>query len=150
MKRVEKIRLYPTARQDQALAFMLGVTRQLYNAALQERRDAYRLRRVSISANVQYKELTALRGTDALDRRLGAIYRECEDAVLHRLDLAMKAFFRRCKSGETPGRAQAGRFDGGDRAGGAVYSQYDQQRQRNGRETGSQRCGEGWLESRHA
>jgi putative transposase len=55
MKRVEKIRLYPTPRQDQALAFTLDVTRQLYNAALQERRNAYRLRHVSISAKVQYK-----------------------------------------------------------------------------------------------
>jgi putative transposase len=103
MKRVEKIRLYPTSRQDRALVFMFGVTRQLYNAALQERRDAYRLRRISISAKMQYKELTALRGVDALDLRLAAVYRECEDAVLHRLDLAMEAFFRRCKNGETPG-----------------------------------------------
>jgi putative transposase len=103
MKRVEKIRLYPTHHQERALEFILGVTRQLYNAALQERRDAYRLRGVSIAAKVQYKELTALRGAEAIDRRLGAVYRECQDAVLHRLDLAMEAFFRRCKHGETPG-----------------------------------------------
>jgi putative transposase len=31
------------------------------------------------------------------------VYRECEDAVLHRLDLAMAAFFRRLRNGETPG-----------------------------------------------
>jgi putative transposase len=82
---------------------MLGVTRELYNAALQERRDAYRLRRVSVSAKTQYHELTALRGRDPIDRRLGAVYRECEDAALHRLDLAMRAFFGRCKGGEAAG-----------------------------------------------
>ena len=104
MKRIERIRLYPNAHQEQALRFMLDVTRELYNAALQERRDAYRLRRMSVSAKMQYAELTALRKPATwLDERLAAVYRECEDAVLRRLDLAMQAFFRRCKRGEAPG-----------------------------------------------
>ncbi len=104
MKRIERVRLYPTARQDAALRFMLDVTRELYNAALQERRDAYRLRKLSVSAKMQYAELTALRQPATwIDSRVAAVYRECEDAVLCRLDLAMQAFFRRCKRGETPG-----------------------------------------------
>jgi putative transposase len=104
VKRIERVKLYPTPRQAQAWQFMLDVTRELYNAALQERRDAYRLRRVNISAKMQYAELTALRKPiHRLDSRLAAVYRECEDAVLHRLDLAMQAFFRRCQRGETPG-----------------------------------------------
>ena len=104
MKRIERIRLYPTVRQAAALRFMLDVTRELYNAALQERRDAYRLRGVSVTFKMQYAELTALRRPESwLDGRLAAVYRECEDAVLHRLELAMQAFFRRCKAGETPG-----------------------------------------------
>jgi transposase len=40
VKRIERIRVYPSARQKQAPRFMLDVTCQLYNAALQERRDA--------------------------------------------------------------------------------------------------------------
>jgi putative transposase len=104
VKRIERIRLYPTPRQEDALRFMLDVTRQLYNAALQERRDAYRMRGVSISAKQQYAELTALRKPIfRLDTRIAAVYRECEDAVLHRLDPAFAAFFRRCKRAETPG-----------------------------------------------
>ncbi len=104
VKRIERIRLYPTACQAQALRFMLGVTRELYNAALQERRDAYRLRGVAVSMKMQYAELTALRKPiHRLDTRLAAVYRECEDAVLRRLDLAMQAFFRRCKHGEVSG-----------------------------------------------
>jgi hypothetical protein len=64
----------------------------------------YRMRRLSVSAKQQYAEVTALRKPIfRLDARLAAVYRECEDAVLHRLDLAMQAFFRRCKRGETPG-----------------------------------------------
>ncbi len=79
---------------------MLDVTRELYNALLQERRDAYRLRGITVTSKMQYAELTALR---AEDRRVCSIYRESEDAILHRLDLAMAAFFRRCQGSEPPG-----------------------------------------------
>ncbi|PZR59429.1 MAG: hypothetical protein DLM50_01510, partial [Candidatus Meridianibacter frigidus] len=34
---------------------------------------------------------------------IATVYRECEDAVLRRLDIAMQAFFRRCSRGKTPG-----------------------------------------------
>ncbi len=79
---------------------MLDVTRQLYNALLDQRRDAYRKCRVTISGSDQSKEITALRADDV---RIAAVYRECQDAVVHRLDLAYRAFFRRLKRGETPG-----------------------------------------------
>jgi putative transposase len=100
MKRVERIRLYPTASQAARLSFMLHATRHLYNALLQERRDAYRYRGIALTAKVQYAELTALRHEDP---GIATVYRECQDAVLHRLDLAFAAFFRRVKCGETPG-----------------------------------------------
>jgi len=100
MKRIETIRLYPTARQQAALEHAFHVTRHLYNAALQERKDAYRLRKITVTARMQYAELTALRGDSV---HLASVYRECEDAVLHRLENAMAAFFRRVKRGETPG-----------------------------------------------
>jgi putative transposase len=125
VKRIERVRLYPTRWQSERLRFMLDVTRELYNALLQERRDAYRLRGISIATKQQYAEITALRKPiHAIDGRLAAVYRECEDAVLHRLDLAMQAFFRRCKRGELPGFPRfkpAGRwkqlsFPHGDRA----------------------------------
>ncbi|HEY1975003.1 MAG TPA: transposase [Candidatus Baltobacteraceae bacterium] len=100
MKRIERVRLYPTPRQIERLTFALDVTRELYNAALQERRDAYRRNKTRVTGKQQYAELTGLRDEDA---RVSAVYRECEDAVLHRLDLAFAAFFRRVRLGETPG-----------------------------------------------
>ena len=100
MKRIETVRLYPTAAQKRGLNHALHVTRHLYNAALQERKDAYRLRRVSITHKMQYAELTALRKES---HHLKGVYRELEDAVLHRLDLAMQAFFRRRDRGEKAG-----------------------------------------------
>ena len=65
---------------------------RLYNAALQERRDAYRMAGKSVSLYEQMTELTAIRGDDpewaALDTSVGR-------GVLRRLDRAMNAFFRR-------------------------------------------------------
>lgn len=100
VKRIERVRLYPSARQAARLQFMLDVTRELYNAVLEERREAYRRRGIRVSIKAQYAELTALRKSDA---RIAGCYRECEDAVLHRLELAFGAFFRRVARGETPG-----------------------------------------------
>ena len=97
---MHKVRLYPTAPQGRRLVHVLHTTRHLYNAALQERRDAYRMRGVSVSGKMQYAELTALR---AEEPGIRSIYRECQDAILHRLDLAFNAFFRRIKCGDTPG-----------------------------------------------
>jgi putative transposase len=79
---------------------MLEVSRQTYNALLEERRYAWTARRVVVTTQTQYAEITALRKEDA---RFAAVYRECIDAVLHRLDLAYLAFFRRVKRGQTPG-----------------------------------------------
>jgi putative transposase len=118
---LHKVRLYPTCAQERALVTMLRVTRELYNALLQQRRDAWVTRRVSLSHREQYAQITELREADA---RFASVYRECEDAVLNRLDLAFTAFFRRLKRGETPGyprfkpaaRWNALEFPHGDRA----------------------------------
>lgn len=60
MKRVERVRLYPTARQVTGLRFVLDVTRELFNALLEERREAWKRRRIKISTKQQYAEITPL------------------------------------------------------------------------------------------
>ncbi|MGA2395263.1 MAG: transposase [Candidatus Lustribacter sp.] len=97
---LHKVRLYPTCAQECALIEMLRVTRELYNALLQQRRDSWTTRRVSYTSKQQYAEITELR---ACEPWFAAVYRECEDAALHRVDLAFAAFYRRLKSGEAPG-----------------------------------------------
>jgi putative transposase len=97
---LHKVRLYPTCAQERKLYEMLRVTRELYNAMLFQRRDSWSTRGVAYTSKRQYAEITELR---ACEPRFAAIYRECEDATLHRLDLNFAAFFRRIKSGETPG-----------------------------------------------
>ncbi len=97
---LHRVRLYPTCAQERSLHTMLRVTRELYNALLQQRRDAWTTRRVSLPSREQYAQLTELR---RVEPRFADVYRECEDAVLNRLDLAFAAFFRRMKRGEKPG-----------------------------------------------
>jgi hypothetical protein len=97
---LHRVRLYPTSRQERVLAEILDVTRELYNALLQQRRDAWTTRRQNVSGTRQYAEITDLRKSDP---RFAGVYREVEDAVLHRLDLAMAAFFHRLRDGKKPG-----------------------------------------------
>ena len=84
------VRLYPTPAQEQACEHMLLVTRRLWNALLGQRRDAWKTRRLNINSKRQYGEITELRKHDDW---YASVYRECEDAVLHRLDLAYRKFF---------------------------------------------------------
>ena len=74
---------------------------QLYNAALQERRDAWKHHHQSITFNQQNKQLTLIRQDDPDgwngEHRLIATY------TLRRVDKAFAAFFTRLKRGETPG-----------------------------------------------
>ena len=64
MRRAYKFLLRPTARQAAALAACLEDHRQLYNAALEERRDAWRIRGVSVSNYLQATQLPEIRVAD--------------------------------------------------------------------------------------
>ena len=79
---------------------VLALQRGLYNAALQERRDAWRLSRTSISYEDQTASLTEIRGFDAAHE---ALPHSMGRWTLRRLNDAMKGFFKRVKAGRTPG-----------------------------------------------
>jgi putative transposase len=100
VRRSYKFLLRPTSRQSAALAACLEDTRQLYNAALEERREAWRKgHRVTFySQDAQLKEIRA-----ADPERYGRWSFTCERAAIKRLDHAFQAFFRRVKAGEKPG-----------------------------------------------
>lgn len=100
MIRAYKFLLRPTSRQADALMAMLGDHRAMYNAALQERRDAYRVRKVSIRYGDQSAQLRDIRAYDPDHARWSF---SSQQATLRRLDKAFAAFFRRVTSGQTPG-----------------------------------------------
>ncbi|MFE2537047.1 RNA-guided endonuclease InsQ/TnpB family protein [Streptomyces sp. NPDC059371] len=102
MIRAYKFLMRPTVRQEQALGEMLRDHCSLYNGALQERRDAYRhSSKTSVKYGIQSGQLKEIRAFDP--ERQGRWSFSSQQASLRRLDKAMQAFFRRVKSGETPG-----------------------------------------------
>ncbi len=111
--RAYKFLLRPTARQAQALTEMLRDHCSLYNAALQERRDAYRhVSKTTVRYGDQSAQLKEIRAFDP--ERQGRWSFSCQQATLRRLDKAFAAFFRRVKAGEKPGYPRfkgVGHFD---------------------------------------
>jgi putative transposase len=111
VRRAYRFRLRPTARQHVALGQCLASHRELYNAALQERRDAWRLRRTAVfygDQSAQLKEIRTVRPDVAVWSC------SSQQATLRRLNRAFAGFFRRVKAGETPGYPRfrsAHRFD---------------------------------------
>jgi putative transposase len=95
-----KYRIFPTKNQADTLEHSLHLLRDLYNAAVQERRDAWRLNRKSVSFFDQSKQIPDI-------RKLNPDYMAVQARVclqtLRQVDKAFKAFFRRIKNGEKPG-----------------------------------------------
>jgi putative transposase len=99
VKKSYRYRIYPTRRQRDALEAQLGQACVLYNAALQERRDAYRKSRTSLNYYDQANQLKAIRADGSLGL---ANFSACQD-VLRRVDKTFKAFFGRMQRGEKAG-----------------------------------------------
>jgi putative transposase len=102
MIRAYKFLMRPTVGQAQSLGEMLRDHCSLYNGALQERRDAYRhVSKTSVTYGRQSAQLKDIRAFDP--ERQGRWSFSSQQATLRRLDKAFAAFFRRVKSGDTPG-----------------------------------------------
>src|SRR5271165_5151615 len=114
MKRAYVFRLRPTARQNIALAACVDAHRELYNAALRERRDAWAHSRTRIGYRDQSAQLTEIRAARP-DQALWSF--SSQQATLRRLNRAFASFFRRVKTakpGIKPGYPRfkgAARFD---------------------------------------
>lgn len=101
MIRGYKFLMRPTVGQQAALSAMLRDHCTLYNAALQERRDAYRhVSKTTIRYGQQSAQLKDIRACDPDQIRWSF---SSQQATLRRLDKAFAAFFRRVKTGEKPG-----------------------------------------------
>ncbi|QXX76718.1 RNA-guided endonuclease TnpB family protein [Methylovirgula sp. HY1] len=95
-----KFRLYPSLAQRKALDQMLRDFCKLYNAGLEQRIAAFRMRGISLSYKAQASELKTVRAAgEGLERWSFT----AEQQVLRRIDKTFKAFFARIRRGETPG-----------------------------------------------
>lgn len=95
-----KYRLYPTKQQEGLLESTLVLCQELYNAALRERRDAWRINRVSVNFAAQSAQLSDIKETRP---ELNNVYSQVLQDTLHRVDKTFKAFFARVKRKEKAG-----------------------------------------------
>jgi putative transposase len=100
------------------MEFVLRRCRELYNAALQERRDAWRMCGVSVRLGHQSTQLPAIK---AVRPEYREVHSQVLQDVLTRLDRAFAAFFRRVQNGERPGYP---RFQRGGRYHSFTYKQF--------------------------
>jgi len=113
-----KYRLYPTKQQEQKLFWTLARCRELYNAALSERKDAYRMAGKSISYYEQKRDLPEIK--KEIREEYQDIHSQVLQDVLLRLKKAFDTFFRRVANGEEPGYP---RFQGRNRYDSFTYPQ---------------------------
>lgn len=100
MIRSFKYRLSPTKAQAASLERHLSLCCELYNAALQERRDAWQKQRIRVTKFDQYKALPGLRKVRPDLSEIGSTELR---GVLNNLDKSFSNFFRRCKTEGKPG-----------------------------------------------
>ncbi|WP_031406172.1 RNA-guided endonuclease TnpB family protein [Thiomonas sp. FB-Cd] len=99
-RRKVTLKLYPNAAQMARLEAWTRLHCELYNAALEERIDAWRKAGKSISYFDQQNVLPQIKADRPEFIALGS---HALQQTLRRLDLAFQSFFRRVKAGQTPG-----------------------------------------------
>ena len=100
MRKTFKYRLYPTKLQTSKMNNILEQARWVYNETLALRKNAWESKKKSISLYASQKELT---GWIFNKPELKSVQSQVLQNVQVRVDLAFKAFWRRCKAGENPG-----------------------------------------------
>lgn len=111
MIRTFRYPLMATEAQKAVLVRWLESCRTLFNAALEQRRDAWRRCGKSLTYFDQTRDLTVLRSADP---EWAGIPKEVGRSPLRNLDRAFQAFFRRVKTGQAPGHPRfkgRGRYD---------------------------------------
>ena len=89
-----KFRIYPTPKQEKILCNILFSCFKLYNAALEHRREVYRISKKTVSWYEQNHQLLNLK--DGFPEYAN-IHSQVLQNVLQRVDFAFKGFFRRVK-----------------------------------------------------
>src|SRR6476620_2446462 len=95
-----KYRLKPTPDQERLLERTLMLCRHVNNAVVEERREAWRQRGVSVT---YYQQKAELPGIKEAMPEYGEVNAQVLQDVVLRVDRAFQAFFQRIQEGRTPG-----------------------------------------------
>jgi putative transposase len=113
-----KYKLKPTPEQERAMESVVRRCRELCNAGLREREEAWQKCGVSITAANQSAQLPDIKEVRPEYRE---IHSQGLQDVLTRLDRAFQVFFRRVTAGKPPGYP---RFQGASRHTSFTYKQF--------------------------
>jgi putative transposase len=95
MRRAYKLRAYPTRPQEGRSVRLLADHCDLYNAALTERRDAWRMQKVKVSYGDQSAQLKTIRAADPFGQ--GRHSFTAQQQTLRRLNTVFAAYLRRAR-----------------------------------------------------
>jgi putative transposase len=98
VRRAFKFRAYPTRPQEGRAARLLADHCDLYNAALEERREAWRMRHASVSYGMQSAQLKDILRADPQGQ--GRHSFTAQQQTLRRLNTVFAAFYKRAKNGK--------------------------------------------------
>jgi putative transposase len=98
VRRAFMFRAYPTRPQDGRAVRLLADHCDLYNAALEERREAWRMDQVNISYGMQSAQLKEIRRADPPGQ--GRHSFTAQQQTLRRLNTVFAAFYARAKKGK--------------------------------------------------
>jgi len=112
-----KFRIFPSKKQIRILNQHLEECRWLYNYCIEERREAWKKNKMSLSCFDQINNLSKLKRNRV---SLNNVYAQVLQEVIKRVDLAFKGFYRRVKNKEKPGYP---RFKGKNRYNSLTYPQ---------------------------
>jgi putative transposase len=101
VRRAYKFRAYLTRPKEGRAVRLLADHCNLYNAAVEERREAWRMRNVSVSYGMQSAQLKDIRKADPEGQ--GRHSFSAQQQTLRRLSTVFGAFYDRCKVGKAPG-----------------------------------------------
>lgn len=106
-----KYRLYPSKAQEILLAQTLETCRRWYNTCLAERKETYATEGRSVGRSEQQRKIKELKQSNPYAAQVTS---QILQVVVEDLHKAFESFFRRVKSGETPGYPRfkaSNRFD---------------------------------------
>jgi len=118
MRKSFKYRLFTNKTQEAKFDSLFDSARFLYNCALEQRIVCYKQWRKSIN---YYDQANTLKEIRSFDEGIAKLNYSASQDILRRLDKAFQAFFRRIKSGDTPGFP---RFKGRDRFNSITFPAY--------------------------
>ncbi len=107
----------PSKTVQERLEQTLRLCKDLYNASLQERRDAYQINRIALNYHTQRAQLPDIKTTN---HEYKEIYSQVLQDVLKRVEKSFDGFFRRIKAKQKAGFP---RFQGANRYDSFTYPQ---------------------------